>query len=161
MDKSLIAERIASIAKAVVGEGPYEIVHVEIAGTKRDMVVRVFIDKDGGVTLDDCSNVSRALEEILDREDLIPVRYVLEVSSPGIERKLYSVADFVRFKGELAKIKTKGEIKGQKNFVGPIEAVEGSLITIVDRNSGPVSVEFDQIDKANLKIDLSKEFGHK
>lgn len=161
MDKALITQRVADIAREVAGKDSIEVVHVETAGTKRDMVVRVFIDKEGGVTLDDCSNVSRQVEEVLDAEDLIPSRYVLEVSSPGIERELYSLADFVRFAGELAKVKTNQDIDGQKNFVGKIESVEGETITIIDRNAGSVSFEYSAVVKANLKIDLSKEFGHK
>lgn len=161
MDKALITQRVADIAREVAGKDSIEVVHVETAGTKRDMVVRVFIDKEGGVTLDDCSNVSRQVEEVLDAEDLIPSRYVLEVSSPGIERELYSLADFVRFTGELAKVKTNIDIDGQKNFVGKIESVEGETITIIDRNAGSVSFEYSAVVKANLKIDLSKEFGHK
>lgn len=161
MDKGLITQRVRQIAAEVSSKDSIEVVHVETAGTKRDMVVRVFIDKLGGVTLDDCSMVSRGIEEVLDAEDLIPSRYVLEVSSPGIERELYSLADFVKFTGELAKVKTNYEINGQKNFIGIIERVDGETITIADRNSGPVSFEHSTVLKANLKIDLSKEFGHK
>lgn len=161
MDKGLITQRVAEIARETAAKASIEVVHVETAGTKRDMVVRVFIDKEGGVTLDDCSNVSRGIEEVLDAEDIIPSRYVLEVSSPGIERELYSLADFVRFTGELAKVKTSIDVNGQKNFVGKIESVDGETITINDRNAGPVSFEYSAVLKANLKIDLSKEFGHK
>lgn len=161
MDKSLITKRIAEIAAEAAKEDSIEVVHVETAGIKRDMVVRVFIDKEGGVTLDDCSNISRRIEEVLDTEDLIPSKYILEVSSPGIERELYSLKDFVRFTGELAKIKTNVEIDGQKNFVGTIETVDGETITIADRNAGSVSFDYSAVAKANLKIDLSREFGHK
>jgi ribosome maturation factor RimP len=161
MDKSLIAQRVSAIAREIGAKEAIELVHAETAGTKRDMVVRVFIDKEGGVTLDDCSNVSRQIEEVLDAEDLIPSRYVLEVSSPGIERELYSLADFVRFAGQLTKVKLKAEIGGQKTFVGPIASVDGEAITINDRTVGIVNFGYADVAKANLKIDLSKEFGHK
>jgi ribosome maturation factor RimP len=146
--------------KVATGAG-VELVQVETAGTKRDMVVRVFIDKEGGVTLADCTTVSRGIEDVLDAEDIIPSRYVLEVSSPGIERGLYSLADFVRFTGQLAKVKTAIEIEGQKNFVGRIVSVDGERITLEDRTRGEVAFDYADVAKANLKIDLSKEFGHK
>ena len=159
MDKSLITEHVTGIATKVAAAGGIELVHVEIAGTKRDVVVRIYIDKEGGVTIEDCTNVSRGVEEVLDSEDFIPSKYVLEVSSPGIERELYSLADFVKFTGQLAKVKVKTEIDGQKTFVGPITAVDGETITIDDRTKGEVSFEYSDVAKGNLKIDLSKEFG--
>ena len=161
MEKSEINKHVAEIAGKVAAEAGAELVHVETAGTKRDMVVRVVIDKEGGVTLGDCSTVSRGIEDVLDAEDFIPSRYVLEVSSPGIERELYSLADFVRFTGQLAKVKTTAEIEGQRNFVGRILSVEGERITLEDRTRGEVAFDYANVSKANLKIDLSKEFGHK
>jgi ribosome maturation factor RimP len=158
MDKAGITERVREIAGKAASENGTELVHVEIAGTKRDSVVRVYIDKEGGVTLEDCSKVSRDMEVVLDEEDVIPARYVLEVSSPGIERELYSLSDFVKFSGELIKLKLKEAVDGQKTFVGTLAAVDGPNITIEDRTRGPVTVDYSAIDKANLKIDLSKEF---
>ena len=107
MDKHLITERIEKIASQVAGASGIELVHIEIGGTKRDAVLRIYIDKQGGVTLDDCSVISRGIEDVLDVEDFIPSRYVLEVSSPGIERQLYLLSDFVKFTGRLAKVKLK------------------------------------------------------
>lgn len=158
MSGSLIADRVRQISTAVAEESGIELVHVEIAGTKRDAVLRIYIDKEGGVTLDDCGSVSRKIEEVLDAEDFIPSRYVLEVSSPGIERQLYSLADFVKFSGHLVKVKTKDEIEGQRTFVGPITEIDGETITIEDRTKGTVSFEYSEVEKANLKIDLAKEF---
>jgi ribosome maturation factor RimP len=161
MESSSILERIEKIAAAAAADSGVELVHVELAGIKRDQVVRVYIDKDGGVTIDDCTNVSHAIETVLDVEDFIPGKYVLEVSSPGIERQLYSLADFRRFAGHLAKIKTKADIDGQKTFVGAITAVENEEITIDDRTRGTVTFPYGMVEKANLKIDLVKEFSSK
>jgi ribosome maturation factor RimP len=158
MERSLITERVRAIAEEAARSCGVELVHVEIAGTKRDSVLRIYIDKDGGVTLDDCGTVSQGIEDVLDEQDLIPSRYVLEVSSPGIERELYSLADFVRFTGHLAKIKTKIEIAGQKTFVGVITSVDGNEIGVDDRTKGSVTIKYEDVDKANLKIDLAKEF---
>lgn len=155
------ATRIEEIALKAVADSDIELVHVEIAGVKRDQVIRVYIDKEGGVTLDDCSAVSQRIEEVLDAEDLIPSKYVLEVSSPGIERQLYSLGDFVKFTGQLAKVKLKNEIDGQKTFVGTIVSVDGNTITFDDRTNGSVKFNYSDVEKANLKIDLAKEFGGK
>jgi ribosome maturation factor RimP len=161
MESSSILERIEKIAGAAAADSGVELVHVELAGIKRDQVVRVYIDKEGGVTIEDCTNVSHAIETVLDADDFIPGKYVLEVSSPGIERQLYSLVDFVRFTGQLAKVKTKSDIDGQKTFVGPITAVDGDEITIEDRTRGTVTFPYGMVDKANLKIDLVKEFSSK
>jgi len=158
MDKDLIIEKVTDIAADVTRANGFELVNVEIAGTKRDQVLRIFIDKDGGVTLDDCSLVSRGMEDILDEQDFIPSRYVLEVSSPGIERGLYSLKDFERFTGELAKVKTIVAIDGRKAFVGRILSVDGENINIDERAIGEMTIEYSNIEKANLKIDLAKEF---
>lgn len=161
MDKGLITQQIREIAAAALQDGDIELVHVETAGTKREMVVRIFIDKEGGVTLDDCSSVSRSIEDILDARDTIPTRYVLEVSSPGIERELYSLADFVKFAGRLVKVKTNVEVDGQKTHVGTIKGVDGQTVTLDERSKGEISFEYSDVSKANLRIDLAKEFGQK
>ena len=158
MDKLNLSTRVENIAAKVAATRGTELVHVEIAGTKRDCVVRIYIDQPDGVTIDDCSQFSRGVEAVLELEDFIPSRYVLEVSSPGIERELYSLADFRKFAGKLAKVKTNVEIDGQKTFVGTIAEVTDDKIEIDDRTKGTVSFAFADVAKANLKIDLAKEF---
>ncbi|HTH51645.1 MAG TPA: ribosome maturation factor RimP [Pyrinomonadaceae bacterium] len=161
MEQGSILERVEKIAGAAAVNAGVELVHVELAGIKRDQVLRVYIDKEGGVTIEDCTNVSHGMEDVLDEDDFIPGKYVLEVSSPGIERALYSLADFVKFAGQLAKVKTKAAIDGQKTFIGVITQVDGQDITIDDRTKGIVTFPYESVDKANLKIDLAKEFGSK
>lgn len=161
MESSSILEKVENIARAAAADSGVELVHVELAGIKRDRVVRIYIDKEGGVSIEDCTNVSRTVEDVLDVDDFIPGKYVLEVSSPGIERELYSLADFVKFAGQLAKVKTKTDIDGQKTFVGYVTGVVGDEITIDDRTRGTVTFPYSMVDKANLKIDLAKEFGGK
>ena len=159
VENQSLAARVSSIAETVAADQSVEMVHADILGSKRDSVVRVFIDKEGGVGIEDCTRFSGAMEELLDAEDLIPWAYVLEISSPGIERELYSLKDFVRFTGELAKVKTHSEIGGQKNFVGRIVAVEENDVVVNDRTSGIIRIPYETVDKANLKIDLAKELG--
>jgi ribosome maturation factor RimP len=161
MDSALITERLNGIAGQVTATSGIELVHVGVTGNSRELAVRIYIDKEGGVTLDDCSEVSRKVEAVLDAEDLIPSKYVLEVSSPGIERELYSLADIERFNGRLAKVKMKKDFDGPKTYTGTIVGTDGKTISFEDRTLGIVSIDYADIAKANLRIDLSQEFRRK
>ena len=161
MEREQIESRLREIAKGAAEAKGLEFVHSEIAGTKRNAVVRVFVDKPGGVTLDDCSEVSRDIEGVLDLEDIIPSSYVLEVSSPGLERELYSIDDFVKFTGEKARMKTREPIDGRKAFKGVITGVDGDSIVFEDRAVGSVTVPYSNVAKANLVFDLSEELKRK
>ncbi len=152
-----IGTRIEQIAASVAAAAGIEFVHCQIAGTKRNPTLRLIIDKPGGVTLEDCAQVSREVEAILDRDDFIPTSYVLEVSSPAIERELYKLADFERFAGHDARIKTNQPFGGQKNFAGKIVAVEGNEIEFEDRTSGRARIPFDSVAKANLMVDIKED----
>lgn len=147
-------EKIREIASKAASERGLEFVHSEIAGTKRNAVVRIFVDKTGGVTIDDCSLLSRDVEAVLDELDVIPSAYVLEVSSPGLERELYSIDDFRKFVGSRARIKTNTEIGGRKSFKGTIDAVDDNLIRFTDRSIGEISFPYDAVSKANLLFDI-------
>ena len=153
-----ISERLDQIAAKAAAENGVEFVNSEISGTKRNMTVRLYIDKDGGVTLDDCSAVSHSVEAVLDSEDLIPSAYVLEVSSPGLERGLFTLDDFRRFAGKKAKVKADPGVNGQGNFSGQIIEVDGEDIVFEDKTSGTVRIPFQSVIKANLRVDLAEEF---
>lgn len=157
MSERPIETRIREIAAGLAAENGLEFVHSELVGARGSMTVRVFIDKPGGVSHEDCSKVSKALDAVLDTEDLIPTAYILEVSSPGLERELYSLADFTRFAGHPAKVKTREAVNGQRNFRGKIIAVEDADIIFDDRTNGTVRFPYDLVIKANLEIDLEEE----
>src|SRR5213075_1883389 len=116
MDLGFVDQRIREISELVATKGGFELVRSEIGGTKRNPIVRVFIDKADGVSVEHCADVSREIEAGLDAEDLIPTKFVLEVSSPGLERGLYSIKDFRRFAGKLVKLKTNTEVDGSKSI---------------------------------------------
>ena len=116
-----------------------ELVHAEVAGPENKPIVRIFIDKPQGVTHEDCSEVSLHLGTILDVEDFIHASYTLEVSSPGLERGLYKRADYERFAGSQAKMKTRQPIDGQRNFRGRLLGVDGDDVLFEDRTSGQVT----------------------
>jgi len=152
-----IEGKVQEAAADIAEKNGLELVHAEIVGTIANLTVRVFIDKPGGVTHDDCSTVSRQLGEIFDAEDLVPSSYLLEVSSPGLERQLYSLKDFERFVGNLAKVKTNVALNGQRNFRGRISAVESEEIIFDDKTKGTVRFPYSAVAKANLEIDLEEE----
>ena len=133
-------------------------VHVEVAGPEGHPIVRVFIDKPQGVTHRDCSEVSTQIGTILDVEDPIHSAYTLEVSSPGLERGLYKLADYERFTGREARLKTRSAIGNQRNFRGRIVGVENTEVIFDDRTSGRIEIPIQSIAKGNLEVDVESEF---
>jgi len=158
MSGRLIEERVQAIAERVAIDHGLELVHAEVAGPEQKPIVRIFIDKPNGVTHDDCSEVSQHVGTILDVEDFIHASYTLEVSSPGIERGLFKRADYERFTGSMARLRTRRPINGQRNFRGRLVGIEGDEVLFEDRTNGPVKIELDAIVKANLEVDVEQEF---
>ena len=157
MGNDSIETRVQEIAERVAIDHGLELVHVEVAGPDNKPIVRVFIDKPHGVTHDDCSEVSTHMGTILDVEDFIHAAYTLEVSSPGIERGLYKRADYERFAGSNAKLKTRQPINGQRNFRGRLLGLDGDDVIFDDRTNGRVQIPLTIITKANLEVDVTEE----
>lgn len=123
----------------------YELVDYELTAQG---TLRVFIDKEGGITVEDCATVSNHLSRVFMVED---VDYKnLEISSPGLDRPLKKAADFVRFSGSMVKIKTRLPVDGQKNFIGRIEACADDVVTLAFDGKTAV-IELSNIDKARIK----------
>ena len=158
MGAGSVEERVRAIAERVAIDHGVELVHAEVAGPENKPIVRIFIDKPAGVTHEDCSEVSFHVGTILDVEDFIHASYTLEVSSPGLERGLYKRADYERFTGSNAKLRTRRAINGQRNFRGALRGVEGDELLFEDRTNGSVRIPFDAIAKANLEVDMEQEF---
>lgn len=158
MDAKAIADRVGEIVERIAQERDLELVQVEfVSGTRKDMVLRVFIDKPGGVTHEDCAAISLHLGTLLDVEDFIQPAYTLEVSSPGLERGLYKLTDYQRFAGSLAKLKTDMPLGGQRNFRGRIAGVTDERVLFQDRTKGLMEIPFAAIAKANLEMDFQEE----
>jgi ribosome maturation factor RimP len=153
-----IAERVEQIAERVCVDNGLELVHAEVAGPEGKPILRIFIDKPGGVTHEDCATVSLHLGTILDVEDFIHSPYTLEVSSPGLERGLYKRADYERFAGSPARLRANRAINGQRNFRGRLVGLEGDQVIFDDKTSGRVLVPLAAVAKANLEIDVEAEF---
>ncbi len=149
-----VKERLTELAGPVAGQLEVDIVDIELAGNARRTVVRIFLDKPGGVTLEDCAKFSRALSALLDVEDPISTRYVLEVSSPGLDRPLKTNKDFSRSIGKLVRIVTREKIEGETFLIGRIQAVDEHAVAVLVDGSREVSIPFEQISKARLEIEL-------
>ena len=161
MGPSSIEDRVRGIAETVTIDHGVELVHTEVVGPDNKPIVRIFIDKPGGITHEDCSEVSLHVGTILDVEDFIHAAYTLEVSSPGLDRGLYRKADYERFAGSLAKMRTNRAIGGQRNFRGRLLGLEGDEVLFEDRTTGRVTVPLESIAKANLEVDFEGELRRK
>lgn len=151
--KEEILERVRQIAAPLAAQEGLELVDVEIGGPGGRQTLRLFIDKAGGVSLDDCTSVSRAVSAALDVEDFIDGAYDLEVSSPGLDRPLRTPEHFEKFKGSKVRVKTFGpipELENRKTFVGTLQGfAEGKVIVDVDGRL--FHVPHAQVSKANVE----------
>lgn len=148
-------QQLLELLEAHAPAGDIEIVTVEVIGSSRAPVIRVYIDSKDGVSFKELTESQEWIGQLMDEVDPFPGAYTLEVSSPGIDRPLRTPAHFARFAGDDAKIKTKSPIDGQSNFKGTIvSADEGSVVLDVDGNQ--VSIPFESIRRANLvgKVDF-------
>jgi len=167
---ALDVERVREIAERVAASSGLEVVEVEILGGGKARMLRVFLDKASagtdplaGVTHEDCANFSREFGTILDVEDVMPGSYTLEVSSPGLDRKLIKAADFTRFTGSRMKLTTRQPVNSNRHFEGRLESFENGRLTLdlsvashkSRKKMGAVAgekieIEFANVEKANL-----------
>lgn len=161
MSERSILDQIRQIAGQVAEKNGYELVHAETIGAGKRMIVRVFIDKPQGISHEDCAIFDRQFGDALEAGDVIPDSYLLEVSSPGLERELYSLKDFEKYAGKLAKIKLKKAVEGRKTLRGRILKNVGSEIFFEDKTCGKVKFAYEDVAKANLEIDLEEELKRK
>ena len=148
-ERERILEAVGKLAEPLCRAEGMELVFTEYQAEPGGRILRLYIDQPGGVTLDDCANISRQLGDLLDVGLETDEPYNLEVSSPGVNRPLGKLSDFNRFKGQAAKIQISEPIDGQKNFKGTLMGAEDSQITILT-NDKTVAIRFDTITKARL-----------
>lgn len=145
------AVHVTRLIAGALSSTEYELIDVEMAAQPRRSVIRVFIDREGGVSLDDCARVTRLLGDELDAaEGLGLVSYVLEVSSPGIDRPLVKPADFTRFVGETAAVTTHLRIEGRAHHRGTIREVRDGFLVLDQPDVGPTDIRLEDIAKAHL-----------
>jgi ribosome maturation factor RimP len=152
MKREDVISKIEAIAAQVAAPKNIEIVEVELKGSGRSHLLRIYIDKPEGVTHEDCEFVSRGMSEVLDAEDPLPGSYELEVSSPGIERKLGKWKDWERFAGKKVKV-TLQEPAEVKHLDGLILRAQDHMVTVELPGGSQVSFPFEQVEHANLKFE--------
>jgi ribosome maturation factor RimP len=171
---ALDLDRVSEIAERVASSSGLEVVDVELRGSGNARMLRIFLDKGGaaegdplaGVTHGDCANFSREFGTILDVEDVMPGSYTLEVSSPGLDRKLSKAADFERFTGSRMKVMTRQPVNNNRYFEGRLESFREGILTLdlsaaskkskkkmrgaADDQGQKIGIEFANVEKANL-----------
>jgi ribosome maturation factor RimP len=167
---ALDVDRVRAIADRVADSSGLEVLDVEFLGGGKARMLRVFLDKPAagndplaGVTHEDCANFSREFGTILDVEDVMPGSYTLEVSSPGLDRKLVKAADFTRFAGSRLKLTTRQPVNNNRHFEGRLESFENGRLTLDlsvashksrkkmgDAAGKKIEIEFANVEKANL-----------
>ena len=157
MNADPVLSRIWEVAGPVAAGEGMEVVDIEFRreGGRGSRVLRVFIDKAGGPTLDDLTRVSRRLGEVLDEGVEFDGPYTLEVSSPGVNRALKKIEHFAGFVGKRIRVRTREPIDGRKTFLGPLKEVQADGIAML-QDGVEVRIGFASIDKANYQHDWGK-----
>lgn len=150
-------ERIQRLIESTVESQGYELVEAELKGGGKNSILRIFIDKPEGVSHRDCGLVSEQVGTVLDVEDLIPFSYTLEVSSPGLDRKLVKESDYTRFDGKLARIQTRIPLNQQKVFRGRLQGVHDGKVRLELPKGGFLEIPLDVIHEARLEFDWAAE----
>ncbi|UNC91833.1 ribosome maturation factor RimP [Candidatus Contubernalis alkaliaceticus] len=152
MSKNKINEIVGKIFEPLQGIDGLELVDIEYVKEGANYYLRVFIDKPKGITLEDCTLVNEELSQGLDREDPIPESYILEVSSPGLERPLKKEKDYIRFTGREIKIKTFVPLEGQKVFTGILKGFKDEIVSLQNEKGEIKEIPLEKVAKANLMV---------
>lgn len=147
-----LIEKIYQLVRPVTDELQYELYHIEYVKENGEYYLRIYIDKDGGISLTDCEKVSRRVSDIMDEEDPIPVAYYLEVSSPGLNRGLYTEAHYVMQIGKEVLIRFKKSFEGKKNVKGILREVKEDSIVVEAEDL--ITIPKDKIKSANLEGEI-------
>jgi ribosome maturation factor RimP len=145
---------INGLAESVAGELGVKVFDLELAGSSGRPVLRVYIDRKGGVTLEDCEKFSRSLSALMDVEDPVRTPYVLEVSSPGLDRPLREFSDYEEHTGKLARIVTREAVDTRSFFVGRIVEARDAVVRLQIDEKTVVDIAFENISKARLEIEF-------
>ena len=147
-------QKLRRVLAAVVETMGYELVGVEFHARRDSALLRVYIDGETGITLDDCQRVSHQLGGVLDVEDPIAGRYTLEVSSPGLDRPLFEPRHFVRFAGSEVRIQLRELLDGRRKLIGRLLGIRDDEVVIVDAEGREWRVPLERIEKARLVPEL-------
>lgn len=154
---SSLPEKIEEQIKRIVESEGLELVHIDYRKHGRGFLLRVDIDKEGGVTVDDCSLISQQVSTWMDVEDPIPAEYELQVSSPGLDRKFYRNSDYEKFVGRLVRVKTNRPIRGLHVIVGRLKEFDGQNAVVTDpqvKKDPDYVVPLDAIKETRLEVEI-------
>jgi ribosome maturation factor RimP len=150
-------ERVRSVAQRVTADRGFELVDVELKQARSEKLVRIFVDRPGGIGLDDLQSVSVEVSAILDAEDPIEGHYTLEVSSPGLDRPLRGEADYRRFVGRLAKLASYEPLDGRRHWTGRIVACDDGIVTLeLDGENESARVPLAKVSHGRLEVEFPK-----
>lgn len=153
-ENEALTSHVTQLSERAAAGTPIEIADVQIRGAGKSRLVRVYIDKPGGVTHGDCEFVSQKLSQLLDDEDVIPGdSYTLEVSSPGVERRLSRPRDFERAVGQMIKLTMHAPLEGRTSLEGKLEQIADGSLGLEIAPGNLVHVPLNQVRKANLKFE--------
>lgn len=150
MNKEAIEALVEEMARPVAEKNHLELVDVEYIKEGKSWYLRIYIDKDGGVDVEDCRSVSEEMSDLLDQKDPIPTSYFLEVSSPGLERVLRKDRDFVRYRGRDIEVKLYKPLDGQKVFHGRLIGLTDNQVQFVDDTEKERSIPREEIAQVRL-----------
>ena len=153
MKSETLLQEVREVVEPILQSQGYELVDLEYQRESRGWVLRIYLDREGGITLDDCTGVSHEVGAVLEVKDVIPNAYVLEVSSPGLTRPLKKPEDYNRFRNQLVKIKLFQPLDGRRNFKGSLLGLEGETVR-VEADGQVFEIPLQSIAKANLEIDF-------
>lgn len=152
-----IPDQIEQQIQRIVESEGLELVHIDYRKQGRGYLLRIDIDKEGGVTVDDCSLVSQQVSTWLDVEDPIPAEFELQVSSPGLDRKFYKPSDYEKFIGRLVRVKTSRAIRGLHVIVGHLESFDGTTIVVKDpvmKKDPDYTIPLADIKETRLEVEI-------
>jgi ribosome maturation factor RimP len=149
-----IVQQFENLAAPIVEEEGMEVWAADLRQEGGRWILRLMLEREGGASLDDLTRVHRQLSDLLDVHDLVPWRYTLEVSSPGLNRPLVRPDHYRRYLGQRVRIQTKSMQNGRRMFVGLLEQVEDNRICIIDGDVGQVWIPLDEVRKATTEYEF-------
>lgn len=149
--------RLRALAAETLTTLNLELVHLTYRREGKNWVLRLMIDKEGGVSMDDCSTASHHMGAVLEVQDIIPHTYTLEVTSPGLDRPLFTEKDYQRFSGRQVQIRTHRPVDGRRQFRGSLEGCSDDVVTLALAEGGNVSLPLADIADGRLELDLDME----
>ena len=152
-----IPEQVENQIQRIVESEGLELVHIDYRKQGRGYLLRVDIDKEGGVNIDDCQLISQQISTWLDVDDPIPAEYELQVSSPGLDRKFYKTSDYQKFTGRLVRVKTAKAVRGLHVIVGRLKEFDGKKIVVTDpvmKKDPDYEIPLADIKETRLEVEI-------